>query len=155
MEGPVIEEAAGPQESRRDTPHEVVNPDSLAPPRGFAHAVVTAPGRLVFLGGQTAHGPDGSLPGPGIVEQFDAAAANVLRALTAAGGSPEDIAWMQVFTSDGAGYVGALEGLGEAWRRHFGRHYPAMAWFEVKRLFDPAAIVEIMAIAVVPDLNVP
>jgi len=138
---------SGPREY---TPHQVVNPPDLSPPTGYAHAVVTAPGRLVFLGGQTAHAADGSLPGPGIVEQFDACCANVAIALRAAGARPQDIAWTQVFTSDAAAYLGALKDLGRAWRRHFGTHYPAMAWFEVKSLFDPAAIVEIMAIAVIP-----
>jgi len=38
--------------------------------------------------------------------------------------------------------------VGEAYRRHFGRHYPAMALLEVSRLFDPEAKVELMAIAV-------
>ncbi len=132
------------------TPHRIVNPPDLAPPSGYAHAVVTGPGRMVFLGGQTAHAADGSLPGPGIVEQFDACCANVLTALRAAGAEPEHIAWTQVFTSDAEAYLGQLKELGRAWRRHFGSHYPAMAWFEVKSLFDPAATVEIMAIAVVP-----
>jgi len=104
---------------------------------------------MVFLGGQTAHAADGSLPGPGIVEQFDACCANVLTALMAAGGEPEHIAWTQVFTSDAAAYLGSLKELGRVWRRHFGTHYPAMAWLAVKSLFDPEAIVEIMAIAVI------
>jgi enamine deaminase RidA (YjgF/YER057c/UK114 family) len=147
MEGPLM---VGDADHAARTPHQIVNPPDLSPPSGYAHAVVTGPGRIVFLGGQTAHGADGSLPGPGIVEQFDACCANVLTALRAAGGGPEHIAWTQVFTSDGPAYLSHLKELGVAWRRHFGSHYPAMAWFEVKSLFDPAAIVEIMAIAVVP-----
>ena len=133
------------------TPHKIVNPPDLSAPSGYAHAVVAAPGRMVFLGGQTAHRADGSLPGPGIVEQFDGCCANVLAALTAAGAKPEHLVWTQVFTSDAAAYLDSLKELGRAWRAHFGTHYPAMAWFEVTSLFDPAGIVEIMAIAVVPD----
>ena len=133
------------------TPHRIVNPPDLLAPAGFAHALVAAPGRFVFLGGQTARAADGSLPGPGIVEQFDASAANVVIALEAAGGRAEHIAWMQVFTSDADAYLGSLKEIGQAYRRHFGAHYPAMAWFEVRSLFDSAAIVEIMAIAIVPE----
>ena len=33
--------------------HEVVVAPELAPPVGYAHAVVAAPGRIVHLGGQT------------------------------------------------------------------------------------------------------
>ena len=36
------------------TPHRIVTVPSLAEPVGFAHAVVSSPGRTVHLGGQTA-----------------------------------------------------------------------------------------------------
>ena len=67
------------------SPHQILNPAELGPPSGFSHAVIAAPGKLVFLGGQTAHDSSGSLPEGGVVEQFDAAAGNVLIALKEAG----------------------------------------------------------------------
>ena len=54
-------------------PHRVVNPAGLAPPAGFAHAVVAAPGRTVDLGGQAAQAPDGRITGATLVEQFEVA----------------------------------------------------------------------------------
>ena len=133
-----------------ETPHELVNPASLAPPVGYSHAVVAAPGRQVFLGGQAGHGPDGSLPEGGLVEQFDAACANVAAALRAAGGRPGHIVSMQIFVTDAGEYRANLGPIGDAWRRHFGRHFPATGLFEVRGLFDPRAMVELMAMAVVP-----
>jgi enamine deaminase RidA (YjgF/YER057c/UK114 family) len=50
--------------------------------------------------------------------------------------------------TDVAEYQRTSKQIGEAYRRHFGRHYPAMALLEVRRLFDPKAKVELMAIAV-------
>ncbi len=50
-----------------------------------------------------------------------------------------------------AAYRAALAELGAAYRRHLGRHYVATALFEVAGLFDPAAKVELVGIAVVPD----
>ena len=38
--------------------------------------------------------------------------------------------------------------LGEVWRRHFGRRYPAMALIGVSALFEPEARVELMGVAV-------
>ena len=38
--------------------------------------------------------------------------------------------------------------LGEVWRRHFGRRYPAMALIGVSALFEPDARVELMGVAV-------
>jgi enamine deaminase RidA (YjgF/YER057c/UK114 family) len=133
------------------TPHRVVNPPGLAPPVGFAHAVVAAPGRTVHLGGQAAQRADGSIQGATVVEQFDVAAGNVVTALTAAGGRPEHLVALQIYVTDAAAYRAALAELGAVWRRHFGRHYPATALLEVAGLLDPAALVELVATAVVPD----
>jgi enamine deaminase RidA (YjgF/YER057c/UK114 family) len=51
--------------------------------------------------------------------------------------------------TDVAAYKDALPALGEVWRRHFGGHYPAMGLFGVVELFEPAALVELMGVAVV------
>lgn len=133
------------------TPHRVVNPENLAPPVGYAHAVVAAPGRLVFLGGQTAQDAEGVVRGDGVVEQFERAAANVVAALEAAGCAPEHLVSMQIFTTDVAAYRAARVQLGEAYRSAFGRHYPAMAVIEVTELFDPDALVELVCVAVAPE----
>lgn len=131
------------------TPHEVVNPPSMAPAVGFAHAVVAAPGRLVCLGGQTAQAPDGTVVGATLVEQWDRAAANLVEALQACGASPGHLTSMVVYTTDMAAYRSSLRELGEVYRRHLGRHYPAMALVGVAELFDPAALVELVCTAVV------
>jgi enamine deaminase RidA (YjgF/YER057c/UK114 family) len=133
------------------SPHRIINPPGLAPPTGFAHAVVAAPGRTVYLGGQAAQAPDGSITGGNVVEQFEVAAGNLLAALTAAGGQPDHLVSIQIFVTDAPAWRAAQSELGIAWRRHFGRHYPAVALFQVAALFDPDAQVELVATAVVPD----
>lgn len=132
------------------SPHEMLNPPSLAAPSGFSHAVVAAPGRTVFLGGQTAHDRNGRITGESIPEQFDRAAENVVAALAAAGGTPEHLVSMLIYVTDVAAYRDALPELGAAYRAHFGKHYPAIALFEVSGLFDPAARVELVCTAVIP-----
>ena len=131
MDGPVNE-------------HRIVNAPELPEPVGFAHAVAAAPGRTVWLGGQVGEGAT-------LVEQFDAAAARVVSALRAAGGEPEHLVSLVVYTTDVDEYRRATRELGEAWRRHFGRRYPALALVGVAELFEPAARVELMGVAVVPD----
>jgi enamine deaminase RidA (YjgF/YER057c/UK114 family) len=133
------------------TPHRVVNAAGLAPPVGFAHAVVAAPGRAVYLGGQAAQGPDGTIVGATLTEQFEVAAANLVAALAAAGGAPEHLVSLHVYTTEADRYRASLAELGAAYRRHLGRHYVATALFEVAGLFDPQALVELVGIAVVPD----
>ncbi len=133
------------------TSHRILNPPSLPAPVGFSHVVVAVPGRTVYIAGQAGHLPDGSIPDDSIVRQFEVAAGNVVKALTAAGGLPEHVVAMQILTTDAAEYRASLEGIGAAYRHHFGRHYPAITFLEVKGLFDPAAKIELTCVAVIPE----
>ena len=137
------------------TPHRIVTAPRLAEPSGYAHAVVAEPGTLVYLGGQTAQGPDGAIRGSTIVEQFDVAAGNVVAALAAAGGRPEHLVFVTVYATDVAEYRASLADLGGVYRRHFGRHYPAMALLGVSALFDEAAKIELVGVAVIPRVRDP
>ncbi|MBD0329995.1 MAG: RidA family protein [Thermoleophilia bacterium] len=124
--------------------HRIVDVPELEEPVGFAHAIVAVPGRTVYLGGQIGEGDT-------LVAQFDAAAARVVAALRAAGGAPDDLVSLVVYATDIDEYRASLRELGEVWRRHFGRRYPAMALVGVSRLFEPEARIELMGVAVVPE----
>ncbi|MPZ84607.1 MAG: RidA family protein [Actinophytocola sp.] len=132
------------------TSHEIVNTSGLAKPVGFAHAVVAAPGRTVYLGGQTAQDPDGAIVGSTLLEQFDVAAGNVATALAGAGSAPDQLVSLIIYTTDVAEYRASLRELGPLWRKHFGRHYPAVALLGVAALFDEAAKIELVGTAVIP-----
>ncbi|HEX6468823.1 MAG TPA: RidA family protein [Streptosporangiaceae bacterium] len=146
-------EAAGAPGAAREPrgAHRLVNPAGLAPGVGFSHAVLVAPGRTVYLGGQTAQRRDGGIAGATVTEQFDLALANLVTVLRAVGGEPEHLVNLTIYTTEAAAYRAGLRELGEIYRRHLGRHYPAMAFFEVKGLFDPAAMIELVGTAVIPD----
>jgi enamine deaminase RidA (YjgF/YER057c/UK114 family) len=127
----------------------IVNPESLGEPRGWSHGMLApAGGRVLFVAGQTARGPDGGIVPGGFVAQFELALERVLRVVREAGGEPRDVGRMMVYVTDLAAYRGSTGSLGEAWRRHMGRHYPAMALVEVQGLVDEGALVEIEATAV-------
>jgi enamine deaminase RidA (YjgF/YER057c/UK114 family) len=125
----------------------LINSPDLAPAVGFSHAVVA--GNTVYLGGQIASNPDGSVVGGTMAEQFDLAAGNLVTALHAAGGEPDDLVSLQIYVTDVAEYRASLAQLGQIWRQRFGRRYPAMGLFGVTELFDPAAKVELMGVAVI------
>jgi enamine deaminase RidA (YjgF/YER057c/UK114 family) len=120
----------------------IVNPPGLPEPIGYAHAVVAK--GAVYLGGQIGEGAT-------VVEQFDSAAGKVVTALRAAGGEPEHLVSLVIYTTDVDEYRASLTELGEVWRRHFGRRYPAMALVGVTALLEPAAKVELMGVAVVGE----
>jgi enamine deaminase RidA (YjgF/YER057c/UK114 family) len=134
-----------------ETPHRIVNPETLEPPIGYSHAVVAASGRTAYLSGQTGTRADGTLAGEGLLDQFDQASANVVEALAAAGGLPEHLVSMLIFVTDVEEYREARQDFGVIYRKHFGSHYPATALFEVKGLFDRGAKVELVCVAVVPE----
>jgi enamine deaminase RidA (YjgF/YER057c/UK114 family) len=128
---------------------ERINPDELARPSGFCHAVAVTPGRLVFLAGQTALDRSGQITGDGVVAQFERALGNLLTALRAAGGQPGDLVQLTIYLVDLAGYRARGREIGEIWRRLAGRDYPATAAVGVARLWDPEALVELQGIAAV------
>ena len=86
--------------------------------------------------------------GGSLVEQFDSAAGKLVTALRAAGGEPDQLVSLVVYTTEIDEYRASTSELGEVWRRHFGRRYPAMALIGVSALFEPDARVELMGVAV-------
>jgi enamine deaminase RidA (YjgF/YER057c/UK114 family) len=127
---------------------ERVNPPGLAPPSGFSHAVVAAGSRVVFLAGQTGMDATGAIVGGGVVAQFEQALGNLLAALAAAGGRPEQLAGLTVYIVDMDDYRGRAREIGAVWRRLVGPDYPAMAGVGVSRLWDADALVELQGTAV-------
>ena len=127
---------------------ERINPEELARPSGFSHAVA-ATGRMVFLAGQIGIDRDGNVVDRGVVAQFEQALGNLLTALAAAGGQPEDLVSLTIYLIDVEDYQAHGKEIGAVWRRLAGTEYPAMAGVGVTRLWDPAALVEIQGIAAV------
>jgi enamine deaminase RidA (YjgF/YER057c/UK114 family) len=126
---------------------ERINPAELARPSGFSHAVAGR-GTLVLLAGQTALDPAGQITGTGVVAQFEVALGNLLTALAAAGGRPDQLASLTVYVVDMDDYRRNSAALGQVWRRLAGQDYPAMAAVGVARLWDAAALVEVQGMAI-------
>ena len=130
-------------------PSRNVNPEELAPARGFSHATVA--GGFVWLGGQIGSDVTGKVPEPGdVVAQFTRAISNVSIALRAVGSVPTDTVKLTYYVTDLKTYKDNLRPIGAAYREVFGHHYPATTLVEVSSLFDPDALVEIEAVAVCP-----
>lgn len=133
------------------TPHELLSPEGMVAARGFSHAVVASPGRTVYVAGQIGVDVVGRLAGPDLAGQFDAALGNVMTALAAAGAAPEHVVAMTLYTTVMDEYRSGLAEIGRTWRKHMGRHFPAMAMLGVTELVEPGAVIEIVTIAVVPE----
>ncbi|MEV7800387.1 RidA family protein [Microbacterium foliorum] len=124
---------------------QIINPDSLVKPSGFAHGVRA--GEFVYLGGQTAMDAEGHIVEGGIVEQFVQALSNVLTTLAAAGGEPRDLVDVTIYLTDVEDYQRNGREIGRRWRELAGTEYPAMAGIGVTRLWQPEALIEIQGVA--------
>jgi enamine deaminase RidA (YjgF/YER057c/UK114 family) len=124
-----------------------VNPEELAPPRGFSHATVA--GDTVWVGGQIGSDASGQVVEPGdIVAQYTRAIRNVAIALRAAGCEPADTVKLTYYVTDINAYRDNRKALGAAYREFFRSDYPASTLVEVRSLVDPDALIEIDAVAV-------
>lgn len=127
-----------------------INPTELAPPIGFSHAVVADGTKIIFLAGQTALDSSGKVVGQTIVEQFRVALTNILTVLSAAGGTPVQLAKLTIYAVDPEDYRANSREISAIWKELVGRDYPAMSLVGVVRLWDVDAQVEIEGIAVLP-----
>jgi len=129
----------------------LINPDSLGAPSGYSHGVAAdAHGKLLFIAGQIAWDETQKIVSADFVEQFDRALANVVTVLSAAGGKPEHIVRLVIYVTDKIEYRKRTREVGERYRKHFGKHFPAMVLVQVAGLLDDAAKVEIEGMAVLP-----
>lgn len=130
--------------------YEIVNPEDLGGrPRGWNNGMLApAGGRVLFVAGQTARDASGAVPALTFADQWGPCLANVLRVVRAAGGTPADIGRMTIYVTDIAAYRANQKAIGAIYRRHMGKHYPAMALVEVSALVDHNAMIEIEATAI-------
>jgi len=127
----------------------LINPGSLGSPRGFSNGVLTdAGGRLLFIAGQIGWDETHRIVSDNLTEQFDRALANVITVISEAGGRPDQIARMVIYVTNKLEYLEHQTSIGERYRTHMGKHFPAMVLVEVKGLLESKAKVEIEAMAV-------
>ena len=127
----------------------IVNPKSLGAPSGYANGLI-AEGRLLFIAGQIASNEEQQIVSDDFVEQFDKALENVVTVVAAAGAEPANIARLVIYVTNKIEYRERRREVGERYRKHMGKHFPAMVLVQVAGLLDDAAQVEIEGIAVLP-----
>ncbi len=133
------------------SPVEHLNPEGMHHNPAFSQAVVvTGPHRTIYVGGQYAVDVHGEIVGPGdIGVQTRQALANLQRALAAGGADLEHIVRWHVSVVQGQPLEPGFEAFQEAWGDR--PHTPAITMAYVAGLAHPDFLVEIDAIAVVPE----
>lgn len=122
----------------------------LARPSGrFSQATaIEARGRLVFISGMVARGADGAVVGRGDIEaQTRQVCENLKAAVEAAGGTMADICRVDVHVRNMEHFAAIHRVRAE----YFSEPLPASTMVEVTKLTSPDFLIEISAIAVVPE----
>lgn len=128
-----------------------INPQSLGAPSGYSNGLLTEPGgRLLFIAGQIAWNEKHEIVSNDFVEQFDKALENVIAVVREAGGEPSNVARLIIYVTDKHEYRERTREVGERYRKHMEKHFPAMVLVQVGDLLDDAAKVEIEGVAVLP-----
>lgn len=129
----------------------MINPESLGAPSGYSNGLLAeANGTLLFISGQIAWDENHEIVSNDFVDQFDRALANVLAVVQAAQAKPEHIVRLAIYVTDKREYRERTREVGQRYRKHMGKHFPAMVLLEVAGLLDDAAKVEIEGIALIP-----
>ena len=128
---------------------QISSPKLRQPSGVFSHATaVEATGRFVFISGMTARRPDGSIAGIGdITEQTRQVCENVKAAVEAAGGSMDDICRVDVYVRN----MEHFDTIHKVRREYFKPPLPASTMVEISKMTHPDYLIEINAIAVLPE----
>ena len=122
----------------------------LRQPNGhFSHATaIAAKGTFVFISGMTARRADGSIAGLGNVEaQTRQVCENVKAAVEEAGGTLDDIVRVDVYVRN----MEHFDIIHKVRREYFTGIAPASTMVEVNKFTSPDYLIEINAIAVLPN----
>lgn len=123
-----------------------IHPEGWAPALGYANGMLMPDGTL-HIGGQIGWDKEKNFVEGGFIEQMEQALANVADIAQAAGGDVTDIGRLTWFVKDKADYVENQREVGQAYRRVFGKHFPAMSMLVIKEFVEDKALIEIEATA--------
>lgn len=122
-------------------------PDVWAPFGAFSLGVVQGDGQVVYLKGQVALDAEGQIVGrDDMPAQLRQVLENLQKVLAHVGGTLGDIVALNQFVTD----IEAFMAAGAVRKQFFTAPYPVTTTIEVSRLYDPALLVEINAIAEIP-----
>ena len=127
-----------------------LNPETLPHNPAFTYAVrVDPPASTIYVGGQNGVGHDGAVVEGGLGAQSAQAFANLETVLAEAGASLEHVVKWTMFCVAGHPLEEGVAAFAEAWGRR--PDPPAISVVIVAGLANPGFLVEIEAVAVLPN----
>ncbi len=135
--------------TKGDLMAESYNPDNLWSPFGaFSMMVLQGTGQVVHLKGQVALDASGAIIGAGDMgPQVRQALSNIKTVLATIGGRMSDVVSLTHYTTD----IQAFMQTGEIRKEFFAAPYPVTTTVEVVALYNPDLLIEITAVAEIPN----
>ncbi|SFK31614.1 RidA family protein [Proteiniphilum acetatigenes] len=129
---------------------EYINPDGLSKNPAFSQIVTTQGGKTIYIGGQDAVNAQGEIVGKGdIAQQTDQVMRNLQVALSVCGATFDNLVKLTILIVQGQdlyrGFQASQKYLDKL------KNPPAITGFFVSALAHPDFLVEIDAVAFVPD----
>ena len=125
---------------------ERINPAGMTQPSTYSHLVKT--GNLLFIAGQVSLDADGEIVGRGdMTAQVTQVLENLQTVLASEGADFSNVVKINIFTTN----VDAFRQSSDVRERYMGAHPPASTLVQIVSLARPAFLVEIEAIAYLPD----
>ena len=131
-------------------PKKQITSAKIRQPSGhFSHAtMIEARGRIVFISGMTSRRADGTIAGVGDIEvQTRQVCENLKAAVEEAGGTMDDICRVDVYIRN----MEQFDAIHKVRREYFKEPLPASTMVEIVKMTHPDYLIEINAIAVIPD----
>ncbi len=130
---------------------EHINPPNMVRPRGYSHAIsVSGKHRTVYIGGQNAINEKGELIGRGnLGEQTEQVLTNIGKILGSVGAKLENIVKFNIHILQGQNPQEGFMAFQKMWDME--QNYPTITVVFVAGLGNPDWLIEIDAIAIIPE----
>jgi reactive intermediate/imine deaminase len=127
---------------------EYLNPPTLSTPAGYTHVVQVHGGRTVYIAGQVAFDRSGNVVGKGdFAVQTTQVFENLKSALAAGGATFDNLVKVTTFVTD----LSQMQTLRSIRAKYYGKSAPASTLVQITKLANDDLMIEIEAIAVVPE----
>ncbi len=124
---------------------EIINPEGVHRPRGYAHAIKA--GNTIWISGQVAWDDECKAMFKGdMAGQAEIAYEHLKKVLEAAGASIEDVVRLNFYVTDMDAFA---KETGDIRRKYLGNYRPPITAVQISRLYDPDLLIEIEAVAVI------
>ena len=125
-----------------------LNPPTLSSPTGYTHVVEVTRGRTIYISGQVSLDKSGNVVGKGdFAAQTTQVFENLKTALAAAGATFDNVVKVTTFITD----MVHRPALASIRSKYYGKNPPASTLVQIGKLALEDFMIEIEAIAVVPE----